>query len=203
MSLTQNHKVFFVTPEYIFQNYAGYLDSNIDANSLNSFILKAEFKETQYALGYTLYEKYINLIQTGDIFLPENNYYQLLLNNFIMDEVACYTIWYALDWLHYRVTNKAVVNKYSQWSSASSETELNRIKFLIYEDAQHWDSKIREEILNYPNAFPEYFTQIGVYRPPSKTNPYDNFFISGKPRLWGSDMLSTSQINAGQSCCGN
>lgn len=203
-NLIQTHRVFFVTPEYILQNYSMYLDSNIDVKSIDAAILKAQFQDTQDALGYNLYEKYINIIASGDIFTEPYQYYYLLLNNFIVDEVSCWAITHLLDWSHFRVTNKAIVNKYSQWSNAITEVELNRMKYLVMQDAQHWDSKLREEILNYPNAFPEYFTQIGVYRPPAKTNPYDNFFISGKPRRNRSgpwDQTTSSEWDAGYRCC--
>lgn len=217
MGIVQN-KAFFVSPEYILENYSMYLDSNIDAKSINSAILKAQQIDVQFTLGYNLYSQYINLITTGDIFLPQNvNFYNLLAGTgyvgasnglnigCIMDCTSLWAIYHLLDWLHFRVTNKAVVNKYSQYSNASSEEELNRLKYIAMEDAQSQDAEIRKQILNYPNDFQQYFTQIGVYRPPAKTNPYDNFFVSGKPGGrpgGGLDNSTTSSWEAGYRCCG-
>ena len=225
MAVNQN-KVYFVTPEYIVQNFAMYLDSNIDFNSINSAIMKAQLQDMQYTLGFNLYSTYVQMITNGDIYLPQNiDYYNLLVGGggftqsgssnalgnginigCIMDGVSLWAIYHLLDWLQFRVTNKSVVTKYSQWGNTVTETELNRLKYLVMEDAQNMDSEIRKEILNYPNTFQQYFTQIGVYRPPAKTNPYDNFFVSGRPGPGQSgpwNNSTTSEWEAGYGRCCN
>ena len=220
---TQN-KVYMVTPEYITQNFAMYLDSNIDFNSINSAIQKAQLQNMQYTLGFNLYSTYIQIITNGTIYDPSNiDYYNILVGGggftasnssnalgnginiaCIMDGVSLWAIYHLLDWLQFRVTNKSVTMKYSQWGNAVSETELNRLKYLVMEDAQNMDSEIRKEILNYPNTFQQFFTQVGVYRPPSKANPYDNFFISGKPGRSGGwpDNTTSSEYDKYGPCCG-
>jgi hypothetical protein len=229
---TQN-KVFMVTPEYIIQNFAMYIDQNIDFKSINSAIVKAQGQDMQYTLGFNLYSVYIQLLtpttpgddSTMPIYLTQNiDYYNLMAGSggftasnssdatgnginiaCIMDGVSLWAIYHLLDWLQFRVTNKSIVTKYSQWGSTVTENELNRLKYLVMEDAQNMDSEIRKEILNYPNTFQQYFTQIGVYRPPAKANPYDNFFISGKPGGRGGwpNNSTTSEWDAGygRDCC--
>lgn len=223
MPIKQN-KSYFVSPEYVLELMAGYLDNNIDVKSINTFILKAQYNNIQYILSYNLYTKYILLFTpavpgddtTMPIYLPENiNYYNLAVGQgngesglniaCIMDATALWTIYHLLDWAHFRVTNKAVVTKYSQFSNAVSEPELNRLKYIVMNDAQAQSSEITKQIENYPTFYPEYFTQIGTYRPPAQTNPYDNYFISGKPGRNGfgqySDLTTTSMWEAGYRCC--
>lgn len=223
MALLQN-KVFMVTPEYVLEMFAMYMDNNIDANSLNSAILKAQLQDMQYTLGYNLYTTYVKMITDGSIFAPVNiDYFNLLgggggftssnSSDFqgnginiacIMDGVSLWAIYHMLDWAQFRVTNKSIVTKYSQWSTQITEVELNRLKYLVMEDAQNMDSEIRKEIFNYPNTFSQYWTQIGVYRPPAKTNPYDNFFISGRPGRGFSgpwDQTTSSEWDAYGPCC--
>lgn len=180
MAINQN-KCFFVSPEYILQMYSGYLDNNIDPNSLNTFILIAQNENTQQLLGYTLYQKYITDITNGDILLAPDVNYKNLLDNYIMDSVALWTIWYALDTIHLRVTNKSVVTKSSPPNSAAISTkDLSRLGYKIMERAQFADARVREQIINYPFDFPEYYQVTGVQRLVPKTNPYDNFFMTGK-----------------------
>ena len=179
MAIIQN-KAFFTTPEYIFKDYAGYLDNNIDANSLNTFILIAQNEQTQQILGYTLYQLYISLITNGQITSAGNAQYKYLLDNYLVDSVSLWTIWYALDSLHLRTTNKSVELKNSQYSTPVSASQLTKLKINVLERAQFVDSRTREYILNYPGDFPEYYQVTGVMRMTPKRNPYTNFFMTGK-----------------------
>ena len=52
--------VYFIDVDYIKKYFSGYLDQNIDADALNSFILIAQSVRTQSILGYDLYTKFIN-----------------------------------------------------------------------------------------------------------------------------------------------
>jgi hypothetical protein len=179
MSIIQN-KAFFVTPEYIFQNFAMYIDNNLDANSINSAILIAQNEQTQQVLGYTLYQKYIDLVTTGQISQTQNSNYKYLLDNYIVDSVSLWSLWYSLDSIHLRVTNKSVELKNSQYSSPVSASQLTKLKINVLERAQFVDSRTREYILNYPGDFPEYYQVTGVMRMTPKRNPYTNFFMTGK-----------------------
>ena len=179
MAITQN-KAFFVSPEYIFQNFAMYLDSNIDANSINSAILIAQSEHTQQVLGYTLYQKYIDLINNGQITSGGNSQYKYLLDNYLVDSVSLWAIWYALDTFHMRVTNKSIELKNTQFSAPISVNQVTKLKINVLERAQFVDSRTREYILNYPGDFPEYYQVTGVMRMVAKRNPYTNFFMTGK-----------------------
>jgi hypothetical protein len=179
MAIQQN-KAFFVSPEYILQMYAGYLDNNIDPNTLNSFILIAQNENTQQLLGLTLYQKFITDITSGYINDPADVNYKYLLDNYLMDSVALWTIWYAIDTIHLRITNKSIETKNSPNSQAIQPKELNRLKYLIMERAQFADARVRQQIINYPYDYPEYYQVTGVMSLVPKTNPYDNFFMTGK-----------------------
>lgn len=184
MSIIQN-KAFFVSPEYILENYSLYLDNNIDANSINSAILIAQSEQTQQMLGYTLYQLYISLINTGNITNATYVNYKYLLDNFIVDSVSLWSIWYTLDSLALRATNKGVELKNSQYSQPVSSSQLTKLKIAVMERAQFADARIREYILNYPSYFPEYYQVSGVMRMIPKRNPYTNFFMTGKVNYGG------------------
>lgn len=190
------NKAFFTTPEYIFQNFAMYADNNLDANSINSAILIAQNEQTQQILGYTLYQKYITLITNGQISNPSNSNYKYLLDNYIVDSVSLWALWYSLDTIHLRVTNKSVELKNSQYSSPVSASQLTKLKINVLERAQFVDSRTREYILNYPGDFPEYYQVTGVMRMTPKRNPYTNFFMTGKT------YQSSNPGAAGGPCCG-
>jgi hypothetical protein len=179
MSYLQN-KSYFVTPEYILESYSLYLDNNIDANSISGAILIAQAEQTQQILGYTLYQKFITLINTSTIGDSDNVRYKYLLDNYIVDSVSLWSIWYCLDSLALRATNKGVEQKNSQFSQPVSSSQLTKLKTAVMERAQFVDARTREYILNFPGDYPEYYQVTGVLRMTPKANPYDNFLATGK-----------------------
>ena len=179
MSYLQN-KAFLTSPEYILENYALYLDNNIDANSISGAILIAQNEQTQQILGYTLYQKLITLINAGTIGDVANIRYKYLLDNYIVDSISLWATWYSLDALALRATNKGVEQKNSQYSSPVSSSQLTKLKTAVMERAQFLDARTREYILNFPGDYPEYYQVTGVMRLTPKTNPYMNFFATGK-----------------------
>jgi hypothetical protein len=166
-------KAFFVDSTYILKYYVGYLDPNIDPNSMDTFILLAQAEETQQLLGYTMYTFYVNAIQDyiqNATPIPAD--YKYLLDNYIVDSVALHAIYYSLNSLHYRATNKAVVIKNSQYSQAAPPSGLNALKNDVLQRAQFADQRVREYIMNYPYNFPLYYQTTGVARLYPKTNTY-------------------------------
>ena len=179
MSYLQN-KCFFVTTEYILETYSLYLDNNIDPSSINGAILIAQNEQCQQLLGYTLYQKFITIINDGTITSGTNVRYKYLLDNYIVDSVSLWSVWYLLDSLALRATNKGVEQKNSQYSSPVSSSQLTKLKTAVMERAQFLDARTREYILNFPGDYPEYYQVTGVMRLTPKTNPYMNFFATGK-----------------------
>lgn len=188
--------VYFIDVDYIKKYFSGYLDQNIDADALNSFILIAQSVRTQSILGYDLYTKFINdILANGS---PQGAQYVYLMNNYIQPAVALWTIYEALPSLGFKVTNKAVSQKSSQYSQPSARADIEYIRQQVSNNAQFYDSRIREYITNYPSDFPEYFTVTGVNRIRNKQMAYfgglylpDRMYIKGK-----------NNIDGGPGCCG-
>jgi|ERR1035437_910762 hypothetical protein len=176
-------KCFFVNPEYLFKYYAAYLDNNIDPNMLNTFILSAEWEKTQASLGYTLYEKYLTVVpqvQAANIQYGTTAsqaimgvQYDYLFTNYIQDEVALWCIYAALPLINFRVTNKSISQKQSQWSKSSAINEIEYLRNEIRNKAMYQDMRIREYITNFPSSFPEYFQVTGVNRITPSVYPYN------------------------------
>lgn len=182
------NNVFFITVDYIKRYYSGYLDQNIDANALDSFILLAQNVRTQSVLGYDLYTKYINDINTTGS--PVGAQYIYLMNNYIQPATALWSIYEALPSLGFKVTNKAVSQKDSQYGHASSRSDIEYIRQQVSNNAQFFDSRIREYITNNPSDFQEYYITSGVNRIRAKRNMY----FAG---LWLPDMMKGKPGNKG------
>ncbi len=162
--------VYFITTAYIKKYYSGYLDPNIDDDALNTFILVAQSVRIQSVLGYDLYTKFIDDINTyGD---PQGAQYLFLMNNYIQPAVALWAIYEAAPSLGFKITNKAVSQKSSQYGQPSSRQDIEYIRQQISNNAQFYSQRIREYVTNYPNDFPEYYVITGVNRIRAKRNNY-------------------------------
>ena len=188
--------VYFITTDYLKKYYSGYLDANIDDDALNSFILIAQNVRIQSVLGYNLYTRFINDIQTNGA--PQGAQYLFLMNNYIQPAVALYAIYEAAPSLGFKITNKAVSQKSSEYGAPSSRGDIEYIRNQILNNAQFYSQRIREYITNNVPEFPEYFQVSGINRVRAKNN---NYFAG----LFLPDSLYLGNRNGFQRderCCG-
>lgn len=164
------NSVYFITTTYLKKYYSGYLDQNIDDDALNSFILIAQNVRIQQVLGYDLYMRFINDINTYGS--PQGAQYLFLMNNYIQAATALWSIYEAAPSLGFKITNKAVSQKSSEYGQPSSRQDIEYIRQQISNNAQFYSTRIREYITNNPNDFPEYFQVTGVNRIRAKRNSY-------------------------------
>ena len=161
---------YFVTTDYIKKYYSGYLDNNIDSDALNSFILIAQNVRIQSVLGYNLYMRFINDI--NNFGSPQGADYIFLMNNYIQPATALYAIYEAAPSLGFKITNKAVSQKSSEYGQPSSRSDIEYIRNQIVGNAEFYSQRIREAITNNTTAYPEYFQVSGVNRIRARRNNY-------------------------------
>ena len=177
--------VYFITVDYLKKYYSGYLDQNIDDDALNSFILIAQNVRIQSVLGYNLYTRFIDDIQNFGS--PQGAQYLFLMNNYIQAATALYAIYEAAPSLGFKITNKAVSQKSSEYGAPSSRGDIEYIRNQILNNAEFYSQRIREYITNNVTDFPEYFRVSGVNRIRAKRNNYfaglflpDNFYLGSR-----------------------
>jgi hypothetical protein len=184
------NNVYFITTSYIKKYYSGYLDQNIDDDALNSFILIAQNIRIQQVLGYNLYMKFIDDINTTGS--PQGAQYLFLMNNFIQPATALWSIYEAAPSLGFKITNKSVSQKSSEYGQPSSRQDIEYIRQQLSNNAQFYSQRIREYITNNPTDFPEYFQVNGVNRLRAKRNNYfgglylpENYWFGSNGRYSG------------------
>lgn len=203
--MAQN-RCYFVNVDYIFNTYAGFIDNNIDPQMIKTFMLLAQDQQMQQLIGYTLFQKYITIITDNTISTDPNlSNYKYLLDNFMVDSISLWTIWFALDNIHYRVTNKSIETKSSPSnSSAADQKALTRLKYTLESSAQFVDTRLRYYILNNPSFYPEYYQTTTAYQLMPKTVTYDNSGNLSLPftSLGGAGAFGGFGLGGGGGCCG-
>jgi len=165
-------KAFVVDSDYIKTNYPGYVEANIDNNSIESFILIAQDIQLQSVIGYNMYNYIINkLVLNPNGSTLSNKYYDILVNQ-IQPSVALWAIYHMSPTLTYKFTNKSLVTKHSDESNAVGIRELEYIRNQVRSSAEFYDARIVEFIKNNTTDFPEYWTTSGVDRIVPKSDVY-------------------------------
>lgn len=179
----------FITPEYVYR--WSIVDDNVDPNLLQTFIIKAQDINIQTAIGNNLYVKLMSDISNNTI----SGYYQTLVNDYIQKCQLEWTIYHALPYINYRLTNKAVSEKKSDSSDA---TELKNIQYLredVRSTAEFLTRRITEYIINNQAQFPEFFfmTPAQLQITPKLNNYFGGIYLKDFPQRkrgrWGRDPI--------------
>lgn len=163
------NQAYIITENNLKKYYAGYIDPNIDANLLMTFILEAQNVNLQDAIGYNMWNFVITNLATG---VTMSNQYNYLIENFLQPSVAYWSIWNALPFLHSRITNKSVVVKNSDYSQPVQDNTIDKLLQTIENKARKADKAIYEYISNYPSDFQEYY-QISGANHQAPSAPYE------------------------------
>ncbi len=175
------------------------VDENVDAKLLETFIVTAQDKSIQSIIGENLYQKIMNDVATTGTTTGE---YLILLNNYIQPALMWGTIFEALPFLTFKITNKSVVQKTSDHSTAATDDNVNWLRMIVKNNSDFYNQRIREYIINSPSAFPEYFTTVGTERiSPRRSTYFSGMYlprrigaVKNKPGYYDPDCCDGSGI---------
>lgn len=136
------------------------IDDNCDTKLLATFIVVAQDLHIQSILGENLYNSVMDKVAGQTI----GGEYSVLLQNYIMPSHMWHTIYEAIPFLSFKITNKSIMQKTSPNDPIANSGDLNWLRNICKKNASFYDQRIREYIANNPSAFPEYWTTVGIER---------------------------------------
>jgi hypothetical protein len=163
----------FITTDYVYKYSV--IENNVDADLITKFIWKAQDLNIQATVGENLYRKLINDCPnfTGN--------YLTLVREYIQPAQTEWTVYHALPFINFRLTNKAVSQKNSDNSSPSGLDDLKWLRDQVRNNAEFYSERIKDYIKNNPSAFPEYYTRTNSFEiPPNKTNYFSGIWTNGR-----------------------
>ena len=189
------NKAKFITFEYLVKWTQ--IDENVDANIVEPSILQAQDINIQTIIGNTLYVRLMNdIITTG----TTTGYYLTLMTDYIQPAQAQWAIYHSLPFLNYKLTNKAVSEKNSDYSTVAPLETLQYIRNTVRDNAEFLSTRIREYIINNQTQFPEYFSpnnQNLLSIKPSVNQYFGGVYLGGR----GSGSWSDDAVFGGGPCC--
>lgn len=165
----------FITTDYVFKH--SIIESNVDADLVTKFILKAQELNIQEILGSNLYNKLVTDCPTF------TGYYKTLMDNYIQPCLTEWTVYHSLPFLNYHITNKAVSQKSSENSTPSTLDDLKWLLSQVKGSAEFYSERVKDYIKNNSTQFPEYWTTENSYEIRPNVNNYSGrIYISPKNR---------------------
>lgn len=173
----------FINTNYIYKYTV--IEDNVDADLIVKFIWQGQNLNIQEALGSNLYEK---LLTDCPNF---TGYYRTLVKSYLQPALAEWTVYHALPFINFKLTNKAVSQKTSDNSNPSSIDDLKWLRSQVRNNAEFYSQRMKDYINNYPAEFPEFFTSVNNFDiKPNKSNYFSGIKTSGSrytgpPPSWG------------------
>jgi hypothetical protein len=156
-----------ITTEWVYNNTI--IDSNVDSTLIEKFIRESQDIHIQQAIGWSMYQIYMN---SGGIQSNLTAAYYDLLINYIQKCQGHYVVYGILPYLNYHLTNKSVNTKSSDYSQPSGLKELEYLRNDAKSKAEFYVARIREQIVNNPGDFPQYWETSGIDRINPKAKNY-------------------------------
>lgn len=149
-------QVYFIS-ETKLKEYSN-IDQNTDSGSLRQAIRTAQLINLQETLGTSLYNKLTDLVDTGEITGSTNSNYRTLLDDYVVDVVIQYSLFYALDDFIYKFMNVGLVQGSSEQGTPLDINTFKMIKNSARDRAEFFDNRLREHLFNNDNLYPAYET---------------------------------------------
>lgn len=161
----------FIDHNYVIQR--SFLEENVGGEMINKAIYQAQRIYILELLGTNLYNALLNKIDNDTL----SGKYKELVDEYVAPTLCLYTQFVILPLINYKLTNKAISKKTSDYSDYA---DLNELKFLsnrIESYAQYESQRLKDFIINNQNDFIEYLTQNGI----TAVNPIGDVYRGG---LW-------------------
>lgn len=152
---------------------------NIDLYKINPHILNAQVLYTEPLLGTTLYEKLLDLVETGDI--DDNAYvnYKTLLEEYITAPLVHHTMELYLMLNTFTANDAGVIQFTSDNTLPVGMSEIERLSNKYKNIAGRYDDKLRKYLCENSSLFPEY-TQDGLIEKAGNTQRISGWNLSTK-----------------------
>ena len=165
-----NNKILLITTDYLKRNSV--VNLNLDDELLRPFITKSQNLKLEEILGSNLFNTIMDQVSTSGVEARMDT----LIKDYIQPVLVEWTTYYALPYLNYKLTNKAVVRKSSENSESASLNELNYLRQDIRDDAEYLSQRLTKYLQERDNIYTEYDNGNNDI---DSIKPVKNSFFSG------------------------
>lgn len=182
----------FINTDYVYKYSV--IESNVDADLVTKFILRAQDMNIQETVGSNLYNK---LVSDCPNFAGA---YRTLIKDYIQPALCEWVVYHALPFINFRLTNKAVSQKSSDSSQPSGIDDIKWLRDQVRNNAEFYSERIRDYIKNHPSDFPEYYANPDSFNiKPNKSSYFSGIHTS--KRGYRGPNPPYGNIDPNENCC--
>lgn len=163
----------FINSDYLFATTA--IDANVDPKLLEKFIDQAQEINIQQVLGNALYTKLMADAYDDNV----QGEYLNLLRDYVLVALANWSLYHAMPFINYKLTNKSIAERSSEDSQATELSVVNYLRENVRNTAEFFTQRVRDFIVNNPGDFPEYHNTTGQGLRPKSRNYFGGIFLDG------------------------
>ena len=182
----------FLISEAVVREYTG-IDNNIDTALIKNGIREASDIELQRVIGTLLYDKILNLVETGTITDSENSNYKTLLDDYIQNFLIYASYFYILDDIYIRSRNNGLIQPTGGDNSEGVDRSLYNMKRGSTKNKmEFYAQKLRDYIIEEEALFPELTESNKLYE---QYPDYDEQY--GSPFVFRKDGYAEEAVKRG------
>ena len=133
-----------------------YINENVQTDELRYAILTSQNIEIQESLGTNLYDYMLDLVDTGDIFLPQYVVYRNLLDKYIQPALVGYSLHRALENFIAKFMSVGLVQNRSEQGNPVDFKLFLHMKTQAKYDADFQNNLLRRHLIFKSGLYPEY-----------------------------------------------
>ena len=146
------------------------ISNSVDVEHLLSSIRTAQKKYIEILLGTDLFEALQTKITAGSL----SGAYETLVEDYVGDALAHWSLYEAIPFLRYKIMNNNIVSKTAENAVSLSREEAQDLREEVRNTAEFYSNRLIDYIKNNQSSYPEYSTNTGA-----DVTPESNAFYSG------------------------
>jgi len=185
------------------------INENVQSDELRFCILEAQLIFIQESCGTNLYEKMLDLVDTGDIYDAGNANYKLLLDKYINPTLISYSYYLGLDNFAMKWVSVGLVSNRSEQGSPIDFKMFQYMKSNAKNQAEFNDNLLRRHLIFRSGWYPEYNNgNLNDGQLPPETNQTfkSSMTLPSTGYYWNRNKYSNASGNfnaMGPLCCGS
>jgi len=132
------------------------INNNVDSELIKNAIREAQDISLQSTLGTLLYEKLLNLVDTGDITDSSYSVYKTLLDTYVQDVLLYAAYWYSLDAIYLRPRNNGLIQPNGGENSLEVDMQYYNMKRRsVQNKLEYYNERLTNYLIEEQASYPE------------------------------------------------
>ena len=166
------NKVLFLSVDYLRDNTV--INGDVDSELLEPFIMSAQNVHIETVVGTNLYNSIIADIEADTLTGVDKD----LVDNYLQPALVQWSLYEALPFINYKLTNKSIATKNSDNSDPVQLDELHYLRTNVRDVAEYMSERATKFLKNNTDLYPLFLENYECDEiKPNKSNYYSGIIL--------------------------